>query len=48
MRDSWEHRIQIEKLLPADPAASYPCLVDGAMQRPPEGIGGVPKFYELL
>lgn len=48
MGDSWEHRIQIEKLLPADPAASYPRLVDGAMQCPPEDIGGVPGFYEFL
>ena len=48
MGDSWEHRIQIEKLLPADPAARYPRLVDGAMQCPPEDVGGVPGFYEFL
>jgi len=48
MGDSWEHRIQIEKLLPADLAASYPRLVDGAMQCPPEDIGGIPGFYEFL
>ncbi len=48
MGDSWEHRIQIEKALPADPAASYPQLLDGALCCPPEDIGGVPGFYEFL
>jgi Plasmid pRiA4b ORF-3-like protein len=48
MGDSWEHRIQIEKLLAADPAARYPRLVDGAMHCPPEDVGGVPGFYEFL
>jgi hypothetical protein len=48
MGDSWEHRIQIEKLLAADPAASYPRLIDGAGRCPPEDIGGIPGFYEFL
>lgn len=48
MGDSWEHRIQIEKLLPADPAASYPRLIDGTMRCPPEDVGGIPGFYEFL
>jgi hypothetical protein len=48
MGDSWEHRIQIEKRLAADPALSYPRFVDGAMRCPPEDVGGVPGFYEFL
>jgi len=48
MGDSWEHKIQIEKTLPADPAASYPRLVDGALRCPPEDVGGIPGFYEFL
>ena len=48
MGDSWEHRLQIEKLLPADPVASYPRLVDGARRCPPEDVGGIPGFYEFL
>lgn len=48
MGDSWEHRLQIEKLLPADPAASYPRLIDGAGHCPPEDVGGIPGFYEFL
>jgi hypothetical protein len=48
MGDGWEHRLQIEKLLAADPAASYPRLVDGALRCPPEDVGGIPGFYEFL
>jgi hypothetical protein len=48
MGDSWEHRLQIEKLLPADPAATYPRFVDGAMHCPPEDVGGIPGFYAFL
>jgi hypothetical protein len=48
MGDSWQHRLEIEKLLAADPAASYPRLIDGAMHCPPEDIGGIPGFFEFL
>jgi len=48
MGDSWEHRIEIEKVLPPDPAAKYPRLVGGAMCCPPEDIGGVPGFGAFL
>ena len=48
MGDSWEHRLQIERLLSADPAASYPRLIDSARRCPPEDVGGVPGFYEFL
>lgn len=48
MGDSWEHELRIEKILPADPAASYPCLIDGAGACPPEDIGGLPGFYNFL
>jgi len=48
MGDSWGHQLQIEKLLPADPAASYPRFIDGAMHCPPEDVGGIPGFYDFL
>jgi len=48
MGDSWEHRIQLEKRLPADSAARYPRLLDGASCCPPEDIGGVPGFGAFL
>jgi Plasmid pRiA4b ORF-3-like protein len=46
MGDSWEHRIQIEKVLPADSGARYPRLLDGAMCCPPDpGFGA---FLEAM
>jgi Plasmid pRiA4b ORF-3-like protein len=48
MGDSWEHRIQLEKQYPAEPGASYPRFVDGAMCCPPEDVGGVPGFSRFL
>jgi hypothetical protein len=48
MGDSWEHAIKVEKILPIDPAATYPRLIDGALRCPPEDVGGVPGFYAFL
>ena len=48
MGDSREHVIKIQKILPADAAASYPRLLDGAGRCPPEDVGGVPGFYAFL
>ena len=48
MGDSWQHTLRIEKKLAADPAASYPRLVDGAGCCPPEDCGGIPGFYAFL
>jgi hypothetical protein len=48
MGDSWEHKLQIEKLLATDPAARCPRLIDGAGRCPPEDVGGLPGFYEFL
>src|SRR3546814_8924861 len=42
MGDGWQHTLRIEKKLAADPAASYPRLVDGAGRCPPEDCGGIP------
>src|SRR3546814_9694109 len=48
MGDGWQHTLRIEKKLAADPAASYPRLVDGAGRCPPEDCGGIPGFYDFL
>src|SRR3546814_3601136 len=48
MSDSWQHTLRLEKTLAADPAASYPRLVDGAGCCPPEDCGGIPGFYDFL
>jgi hypothetical protein len=48
MGDDWRHEIRLEKTLPADPAGTYPRLVDGAGRCPPEDVGGIPGFVHLL
>jgi DNA-binding MarR family transcriptional regulator len=46
--DSWNHLIVLEKILPADPALHYPHCVAGKRACPPEDVGGVWGFAELL
>ena len=46
--DSWEHEIVLEKVLPAEPDASYPICTAGKGACPPEDCGGLPGFYSLL
>lgn len=46
--DSWEHQVQIEQWLLAEPGMSYPVSLDGARHCPPEDCGGVWGYAELL
>jgi len=47
--DDWYHRIEVEKVLPADPAASYPVCTGGRRAAPPaEDIGGVWGLHEIV
>ncbi|MGC1275241.1 MAG: plasmid pRiA4b ORF-3 family protein [Planctomycetaceae bacterium] len=46
--DSWEHELVVEKLLDRDPAATYPRCVAGKQAGPPEDVGGVWGYAELL
>jgi hypothetical protein len=46
--DSWDHEIVVEKALKRDPATRYPLCVNGAMACPPEDVGGVWGYYEML
>ncbi len=46
--DYWIHKIVVEKILPRDPAATYPACTGGALHCPPEDCGGVGGYYELL
>lgn len=48
MGDSWQHTLRLEKTIAADPAVSYPRLVNGAGRCPPEDCGGIPGFYDFL
>lgn len=46
--DAWEHRIKVEKTLPADPGLKSPLCVDGANACPPEDVGGCPGYLDFL
>ncbi len=46
--DSWEHEIVLERRLKAEPDVEYPRCFDGARACPPENIGGVWGYYNLL
>ena len=46
--DSWEHEIVLERRLKPEPDVEYPRCVDGARACPPEDIGGVWGYYNLL
>jgi hypothetical protein len=46
--DNWEHIVQVEKVLSADPPVKYPRCVDGQRARPPEDCGGPWGYSDLL
>ena len=46
--DSWEHRLTVSNVRPADPDRSYPRYVRGERNGPPEDCGGIPGFYDKL
>lgn len=46
--DWWEHDVVVEDISTADPDERYPRCVDGARAGPPEDVGGVFGYAELL
>jgi hypothetical protein len=46
--DSWEHEIELEKILDLDPGVEYPVCLDGARACPPEDCGGVMGYLNML
>lgn len=46
--DSWLHRITLEERLPMRQPQRYALCVAGENARPPEDVGGIPGYYELL
>ena len=46
--DCWEHKIDLEKILPADPAITLPQCIKGVRACPPEDVGGVWGYAGFL
>lgn len=46
--DDWQHDIEIERTLPAQPGIEYPILVEGERRGPPEDCGGPFGFMAFL
>jgi hypothetical protein len=46
--DNWQHRVTLEKILPANPEVKYPLCLDGKRACPPEDCGGVWGYADLV
>lgn len=46
--DGWSHRVELEKILPAEKGLKYPLCLDGRRACPPEDCGGVGGYEDLL
>lgn len=46
--DGWDHKIVVEKVLPADSSPTVPACTDGRRACPPEDCGGTWGYRELL
>lgn len=46
--DDWRHKIELEAVLAAEPAVSYPRCIKGKRAGPPEDCGGPWGYEELL
>jgi hypothetical protein len=46
--DSWQHRIEVEKVLPPEPGVRYPRCLAGKRACPPEDVGGIFGYEEFL
>jgi hypothetical protein len=46
--DNWRHRVELEKVLSAEPGTAYPRCLKGRRACPPEDCGGPWGYQELL
>lgn len=46
--DAWEHTVMLEKRVPFQEDQVYPICVEGARACPPEGVGGIWGYKDLL
>ena len=45
--DCWDHRVTLQKVLPADPKLLLPVCLSGRRRCPPEDCGGLWGYYEM-
>jgi len=46
--DSWEHTLDVEKILPVEEGVKYPVCVKGKRACPPEDVGGIWGYENFL
>jgi hypothetical protein len=46
--DSWQHEVLFEKRVPSEKKTKYPLCIDGSRACPPEDIGGLYGYADLL
>ncbi len=46
--DNWEHTVELEKVLDADPSKRYPACISGQRNAPPEDVGGAFGFEDFV
>jgi Plasmid pRiA4b ORF-3-like protein len=46
--DSWEHRIELEQVLPLEEGKTYPVCIAGKRNCPPEDCGGPWGYQNML
>jgi hypothetical protein len=46
--DSWQHRIIVENVKPAEQQTPCPEFLGGERRCPPEDCGGIPGYYDFL
>ena len=46
--DSWEHTVEVQKVLEAKPGETYPKLLNGKGACPPEDCGGIWGYYHMV
>ena len=46
--DDWHHLIEVEGVVALEPRTTYPRCLAGKRSRPPEDVGGPPRYAEFL
>lgn len=46
--DNWQHQIKVEEIKDIDENINYPVVIAGENAAPPEDVGGIPGYYQML